>query len=54
MQVPDGIFSLTSCRDSWGVYELPYRVGEVSSPFENTKKLLRAHSPSISLVLRIF
>ena len=54
MQVPDGIFSLTSCTDSWGVYELPCRVGEVSGPFENTKKLLPAHSPSISLVLRIF
>ena len=49
MQVPDGIFSLTSRRDSWGVYELPCRVGEVSGPFENTTKLLPAHSPSIFL-----
>ena len=55
MLVPDGIFSLTSCRGiAGGVYELPCRVGEVSGPFENTKKLLPAHSPSISLVLRIF
>ena len=54
MLVPDGtcdpkmsIFSLSSCRGAI-VYELPCRVGE------NTKKLLPAYSPSVSLVLGIF
>ena len=46
MLVPDGV--------AGGVYELPCRVGEVSGPFENAKKLLPALSPSVSLVLRIF
>ena len=55
MLVSDGIFLLTSCRGiAGGVYELPCGVGEVSGPFENNKKLLPAHSPSISFVLRIF
>ena len=37
-----------------GVYELPCRVGEVSGPFENTKKLLPAHSILGSIGERIF
>ena len=51
MLVPDGILPVGVAG---GVYELPCRVGEVSGPFENAKKLLPAHSPSVSLVLRIF
>ena len=37
-----------------GVYELPFRVGEVSGPFENTEKLFPAYSPKISLVPVMF
>ena len=51
MLVPDGILPVGVAG---GVYELHCRVGEVSGPFENAKKLLPAHSPSVSLVLRIF
>ena len=46
LQLPVGV--------AGGVYELPCRIGEVRGPFENTKKLLPAHSPSISLALGIF
>ena len=47
-------FRQFSVGGTGGVYELPCRVGEVTCPFENTKKLLPPHSPSISLVLGIF